>query len=39
MVYYIKHLQQLSDPKTFGRKKDYIDYNLRSYLNDRGVFL
>lgn len=31
MSRYIQHLQQLSNPKTFQRKKDYIDYNLKPY--------
>lgn len=29
---YLRHLQQLSNGKTFNRKKDYIDYNLSNYL-------
>lgn len=28
---YITHLEELSTPETLKRKKDYIDYNLKSY--------
>ncbi len=30
MSNYIQHLEELSNEKTFERKKDYIDYNLKS---------
>lgn len=33
---YIQHLQQLSNPQTFKRKKEYIDYNLKSYFKEIG---
>lgn len=33
---YIDHLQELSNPKTFKRKKDYIDYNLKSIFESIG---
>jgi len=33
---YIRHLQELYTPETFKRKKDYIDYNLGSYLSKIG---
>ena len=36
MSSYIKHLQELSTSKTFARKKDYIDYNLRDYFKEVG---
>ncbi len=36
MAKYIKHLQELSNPKTFKRKKDYIDYNLKSVFKSVG---
>lgn len=36
MSNYIKHLQELSNQKTFGRKKDYINYNLSPYLKKVG---
>lgn len=34
---YVKHLEELSTPATFKRKKDYIEYNLRSYFKRIGL--
>lgn len=34
---YVKHLEELSTPATLKRKKDYIDYNLRSYFKRIGL--
>lgn len=37
MTSYLKHLEGLSNPETFKRKKDYIDYNFRNYLEKIGL--
>ncbi len=36
MSNYVKHLEQLSQPATLKRKKDYIDYNLKGYFEEIG---
>ncbi len=36
MSRYIDHLQELSSKETFNRKKDYIDYNLKSIFESIG---
>jgi len=33
---YVIHLEELSQPETLKRKKDYIDYNLKSYFKRIG---
>lgn len=33
---YVQHLEELSTPQTFKRKKDYIDYNLKSFFKKIG---
>lgn len=34
---YTRHLEELSDFKTFKRKKEYIDYNLKTYFRKIGL--
>lgn len=36
MSSYVKHLEELSTQETLQRKKNYIDYNLKSYLVETG---
>ncbi len=36
MESYVQHLQEMSSPLTFIRKKRYIDYNLKKYFKELG---
>lgn len=36
MSNYVRHLEELSRPETLKRKKDYIDFNLKSYFKELG---